>query len=319
MMLYIRLLMISDIAFVSTPLNYFRQHPGTVRSRTWGSGIGHLESLRARRTLVDKCGLRALFNDYEKQLPHYVGGVISAARRPPHNKVPLQNSLELLACFARLDRRAFGMALRTLVWEGMAASARRLGLLKIVRKLKSGLADEVRRLSRGGRRLYRLLPRGRAARRKEMVTCLYREILVRDPVPEEIRIGVHRLLSGAWPVDQFRALLCRSAEYESIIKPAIAEIKATYSKYCFRDPTLREIESHLTHFRREVQGDECSLQVIGSGKIRNYLGIRPIHLEMDIVNQCNIRCIMCHFSLESISNKRREDISIDSSFQVLLY
>src|SRR5262249_25678855 len=42
-----------------------------------------------------------------------------------------------------------------------------------------------------------------------------------------------------------------------------------------------------------------------------YLGIRPLHLEMDIINQCNLRCVMCHFSLESVYKKKRVDISVE--------
>jgi radical SAM protein with 4Fe4S-binding SPASM domain len=143
------------------------------------------------------------------------------------------------------------------------------------------------------------------------VVRLYGEILGRAPVPEELSSWVHRSNSRGWPLDQIRESLCSSAEYESIVKPVITEIKATYSKFCFRDPTLREIEFHLNHFRSELEDDTRSLQVIRAGKIRDHLGIRPLHLEMDIVNQCNLRCIMCHFSLESVYKRKREDISVE--------
>ena len=117
-------------------------------------------------------------------------------------------------------------------------------------------------------------------------------------------------------MEQVRESLFSSEEYESIVKPVITEIKATYSKFCFRDPTLREIEFHLSHFRSELEEGTRSLQAISAGKIRDYLGIRPLHLEMDIVNQCNLRCIMCHFTLESVYKRKREDISVEDFTKV---
>lgn len=53
-LLWIRMLMISDIAFVAEPLNYFRTHTRTVRGKNSRNGVELEELLRIRKYLV-KC------------------------------------------------------------------------------------------------------------------------------------------------------------------------------------------------------------------------------------------------------------------------
>jgi radical SAM protein with 4Fe4S-binding SPASM domain len=176
-----------------------------------------------------------------------------------------------------------------------------------LQRRREGLA---RQLSRGVRRLWRLTPPGRKARDKELITDLFTETLGRAPTPEELSSRAQRSNSRVRDLDRIRESLCSGPEYVDIVQPVTAEIKSTFSSFCFRQPTSREIKHHLSQFRGGLGSDERALQMISEHKIRNYLEIRPLHLEMDIVNQCNIRCIMCHFTLESISNRKREDISI---------
>ena len=45
------------------------------------------------------------------------------------------------------------------------------------------------------------------------------------------------------------------------------------------------------------------------GAARTRLAIRPLKIEMDITNQCNIRCIMCAFSDPAIGSRKRRDLS----------
>ena len=85
---YINTLQLSDIAFVSTPLNYFRQHQDNVRTRAVKDGTGTREVMRVQRTLLDRYGRRNLVRDDDKIMPQYVSNMVSVSRMPPHNKVP---------------------------------------------------------------------------------------------------------------------------------------------------------------------------------------------------------------------------------------
>nr|MDQ3024687.1 hypothetical protein [bacterium] len=53
-------------------------------------------------------------------------------------------------------------------------------------------------------------------------------------------------------------------------------------------------------------------QAVRSGNFRHHLGIRPLMLEMDIVNQCNLRCVMCHFSSPEFSKKKKQEMSLEN-------
>ena len=119
-MAYINVLHLSDIAFVSTPLNYFRQHQANVRTRALRQGTATRETLMVQQKLIDRYGLGNLLRDHDKFLSQYVIDLVNGARLPPHNKVPPVGALELLAWFARIHPRAFTSALKILSWEQMA-------------------------------------------------------------------------------------------------------------------------------------------------------------------------------------------------------
>ncbi len=139
-MTYINALQFSDIAYVATPLNYFRQHDANVRTQSVRQGYGTREFRRVQRMLIDRYGRRNVLRDHDKLLPQYVNDLVDAARMPPHNKVPPGAALELLAWFARIHPRAFTSALKILSWEQMADLARRAGMLGLARKLKNAVA-----------------------------------------------------------------------------------------------------------------------------------------------------------------------------------
>jgi len=136
---YINVLQLSDIAFVATPLNYFRQHQANVRTQSVQQGYGTREFRRMQQMLIDRYGRRNVLRDHDKILPQYVSDLVDAARMPPHNKVPPKSALELLAWFARIHPGAFTSALKVLSWEQMADLARRAGLLGLARKLKNAV------------------------------------------------------------------------------------------------------------------------------------------------------------------------------------
>src|SRR5208337_4047810 len=60
-MAYINVLHLSDIAFVSTPLNYFRQHQANVRTRALRQGTGTRETLKVQQKLIDRYGLATCY------------------------------------------------------------------------------------------------------------------------------------------------------------------------------------------------------------------------------------------------------------------
>jgi glycosyltransferase involved in cell wall biosynthesis len=133
-MTYVNVLLISDIACASAYLNYWRCHGATTRSRTPGPAALR-EARDVQRRLDDQLGLGERDRAFREQLPWQVGRIINEQRRPPYNKVPLGRSLELLLGFARLDPRAFGLALRILGREQAADLARRLRVLGLARAL----------------------------------------------------------------------------------------------------------------------------------------------------------------------------------------
>jgi len=139
-MSYINALQLSDIAFVSTPLNYFRQHEANVRTRALREGNARGEPRRVQQTLIDRYGRRSLLRDHDKLMPQFVIDLVNCARMPPHNKVPPAVALELLAWFARIHPRALTSALKILSWEQLADLARRVGMLGLARELKNAMA-----------------------------------------------------------------------------------------------------------------------------------------------------------------------------------
>jgi glycosyltransferase involved in cell wall biosynthesis len=136
---YINVLSISDIAFVATPLNYYRQHQNNVRSRV-SQKAGAPEVLRVQGLLIRRYGLPKRFRDDNQALANYVNTWVGTRRQPPYEKVPLGQSLVLLSWFARMHPRMLKIGLSILTWEQMADLARRMGLLEGVRRVKDALA-----------------------------------------------------------------------------------------------------------------------------------------------------------------------------------
>ena len=136
---YINVLHLSDIAFVSTPLNYFRQHRANVRTRALRQGTGTRETLMVQQKLIDRYGLGKLLRDHDKFLSQYVIDLVNGARLAPHDKVPPVGALDLLAWFARIHPRALTSGLKILSWEQMADLCAEWACLGL-RKLKNAVA-----------------------------------------------------------------------------------------------------------------------------------------------------------------------------------
>jgi radical SAM protein with 4Fe4S-binding SPASM domain len=100
------------------------------------------------------------------------------------------------------------------------------------------------------------------------------------------------------------------AEYGTVIGPLLKEIDSTYGKFLFRGPLPQEILRHVVCFYEEFNTPERRAEAVRRGGILPHLGIRPLKLEMDIVNQCNLRCVMCHFSSAEYFKRKKEEISV---------
>ena len=136
---YVNVLMISDIAYVPGPLNLFRQHQANVRTRTsWEVYVR--ESMFVAGTIGDRLGIATGQRKEHENTPHYVQGLLSRERRPPHGKVPWQRTLPMLLQATRFGRRSFATAVRILAWEQAADLTRRLGLLGLARRVTKGAA-----------------------------------------------------------------------------------------------------------------------------------------------------------------------------------
>jgi glycosyltransferase involved in cell wall biosynthesis len=138
-MTYVNVLSISDIAFISQPLNYYRQHGHTVRARLYEKKVPLDETWSVQRVLMKRYGRRKLMRNGRQILPFYVNTLINISRRPPYNKVPAGKSLELLGWCARIHPRAFRIALQTLSWELMAHLSYCVGLLGLAQKVKHAI------------------------------------------------------------------------------------------------------------------------------------------------------------------------------------
>jgi radical SAM protein with 4Fe4S-binding SPASM domain len=115
---------------------------------------------------------------------------------------------------------------------------------------------------------------------------------------------------GRLSTEQLKEVLRRRAEYRRVVGPLLTEIESTYSRFLFRDPEPRETLRHLIRFYEEFRTRARRVAAVREGGVLTHLGIRPLKLEMDIVNQCNLRCVMCHFSSDAFSKRKKEEISV---------
>jgi radical SAM protein with 4Fe4S-binding SPASM domain len=104
--------------------------------------------------------------------------------------------------------------------------------------------------------------------------------------------------------------LRRRGQYGEVVEPLLAEINSAYERFLFRAPAPQETLRHLIRFYEEFRTPARRLAAVREGDFLRHLGIRPLKVEMDIVNQCNLRCVMCHFSSDEFSKRRKEEISV---------
>src|SRR5439155_13535924 len=139
----------------------------------------------------------------------------------------------------------------------------------------------------------------------QRVAALCRGLLGRHFSPEKMARQLRQVGLGTRSFAQLQEKMRYSAEYIQVIAPLLEEIYSTFRTFLLREPTPDETARSILHFYEAYQTCDRRAEAIQHGNVRPHLGIRPLKLEMDIVNQCNLRCIMCHFSGAEYSHSRR--------------
>src|ERR1035437_7306519 len=131
-------------------------------------------------------------------------------------------------------------------------------------------------------------------------------------VCRELGLDLDGLNSEKLTASELVGGLRRSAEFTEVIEPLLEEIEHVFVTFKLRAPAPQEIVRSILHFYKANETTDRRWVVIRRGQIRRHLGIRPLKLEMDIVNQCNIRCTMCHFSNPELNTRKKQDISVEN-------
>lgn len=143
-----------------------------------------------------------------------------------------------------------------------------------------------------------------------LVDQIYRTVLCRPADTDGLNHYVELLNGGEIDLARLVDISYGSAEYSAIVGPAVEEVRKAYRLLFDREPSQAEIYNHVQAFRGTCSTDEEVISLFRSdGAARARLAIRPLKIEMDITNQCNIRCIMCPFSDPAIGRRKRSDLS----------
>jgi radical SAM protein with 4Fe4S-binding SPASM domain len=140
-------------------------------------------------------------------------------------------------------------------------------------------------------------------------------ILWRDPGPGGFASNAPLLILDL-PWEQLRAKLSSTSESQDFVRPLLAEIERVYTRFIFRKPTSQEVARHLGCFYKKFPALGDRQEAVRASDIRPHLQIRPLTLAIDVTTQCNLRCTYCHFSAESYSKRKREDLSIEDFFKI---
>ena len=155
-----------------------------------------------------------------------------------------------------------------------------------------------------------LVTRLREEFNRQLLTRLYREILLREPDREGLAYHMKLLNMGRSTPLQVEESIRKSAEFRTLVTPLSEEVEFVYERFLFRRPTLAELANHASIFRARSNSLVELVQVVQSGHLRSCVGIRPLVVEMDITNQCNLRCVYCYFSDDGVHKRKREDLSL---------
>jgi len=146
---------------------------------------------------------------------------------------------------------------------------------------------------------------------EDKLVSLFNEVLLREPDSSGFSGYLFSLKNRVHTIDDIKTKLLGSFEYNEIVTPIRKQIEKVYDQLFFRKPKNSEISEHLAHFRHECRNDEKVIENIHSNSITSYLDIRPLNVEMDITNACNLRCTMCFFNDPSVYMRKRSDMSVE--------
>src|SRR5579863_1467613 len=166
-----------------------------------------------------------------------------------------------------------------------------------------GTQADIARLSPSNRYIHMTSPR-------VLVDQVYRSVLCRPADTDELSRYVHLLTSAQIDLAGLIDASYKCPEYLTLTGPAIEEVRTAYRLLFEQEPTQPEIYNHVQAFRRTCSSDDEAISLLHTnGAARARFSIRPLKIEMDITNQCNIRCVMCPFSDPAIGGRKRRDLS----------
>lgn len=138
------------------------------------------------------------------------------------------------------------------------------------------------------------------------VVRAYRNVLLREPEADAVAALVRGAPDAAWVEAELRA----SVEHRTVVQPLRERLEAEWRQWALRAPTGDELRRGVDAARGRCGSDDAVRQAVADGSIARKLAFRPLKIEMDITNQCNLRCVMCHFSLPSYRAVPRQQISV---------
>lgn len=146
-----------------------------------------------------------------------------------------------------------------------------------------------------------------------LVDQVYRSVLCRPADTNGLRNYVRLIINGNIDLARLVDIAHDSVEYQTLIAPAVEEVRAAYRLLFDRQPTRAETYDHVQSFRGSCDTDDEAISLLSNaGAARPRLQIRPLKIEMDITNQCNIRCLMCPFSDPEVGGRKRRDLNSET-------
>lgn len=139
------------------------------------------------------------------------------------------------------------------------------------------------------------------------VSELFREVLYREPSIEDLQNYTQNGPDAAW----LRDTLASSLERTDIVDPLQNVLTRKWNKWLFRNPTHDELSSAIQVARHNFPGEENLKEIVDSSTGDKQLGFRPLNMEIDITNNCNLRCVMCNFSDPRYYKVRKQEISVE--------
>lgn len=136
---------------------------------------------------------------------------------------------------------------------------------------------------------------------KNIILKLYQKKLCRLPAPDEVTKHLEDLKTNQLSPKQFAQTLTTSSEFKNQVAPLRRVVRQTYRDFLFQPPKEADLIRHVTIARHQLSGTDGTPNWEDVVKA---LGVRPINMEIDVTNQCNLRCVMCPFSHPSYYKRK---------------